>query len=159
AMISFRPRPGTFEGGLTVWDLDGKELFNLDEEGIDFRDPVLSPDGTRVAAVRWRRGAEGGGVARVQRSDARGWDIATGRALATTPVCMLVTFDPDGNRPAGVARSPDQSVRAHLWDAVTGEERARLEMPARAASAGSIAFSPDGRRIAATIGLRGQPES
>jgi WD40 repeat protein len=32
-------------------------------------------------------------------------------------------------------------------------------MPARATGAGSFAFSPDGRQIAATIGLRGQPES
>jgi WD40 repeat protein len=156
-MLSFiRPREGKLEGGLTVWNLDGKELFNLDEEGIDFRDPALSPDGTRVAAVRWRRGAEGGGEGRDQH-DARVWDIATGRALATIPDCIAVAFDPDGKRLAGVARSPDQSLRAHLWDAVTGEERARLEMPARATGAGSITFSPDSRQIAATIGFRAQP--
>ena len=112
--------------------------------------PALSPDGTRVAAVRWRRGAEGGGEGR-ERYEARVWDIATGRALTTIPDCAIVTFDPDGKRLAGVALSPDRSSRAHLWDAVTGEERARLEMPAGGSGALSIAFSPDGRQIAATI--------
>ncbi len=89
-------------GGLTVWDLDGKELFNLDEEGIAFLNPAFSPDGTRVAAVRRRRSAEGGGEGREQ-SEARVWDIATGRALITIPDCTVMTFDPDGKRLAGVA--------------------------------------------------------
>ena len=39
-----------FRGGLTVWDQDGKELFNLDEDGVGFTNVALSPDGTRVAA-------------------------------------------------------------------------------------------------------------
>ena len=115
-------------GGLTVWDLDGKELFNLDEEGIAFLNPAFSPDGTRIAAVRRRRGAEGGGEGRDQY-EARVWDIATGRASTTIPDCTVMTFDPDGKRLAGVAYSPERSSRAHLWDAVTGEERARLEWP------------------------------
>src|SRR5262249_15240786 len=40
------PRQGKVRGGLTVWDLNGKELFNLDEEGTAFQNPVFSPDGT-----------------------------------------------------------------------------------------------------------------
>jgi WD40 repeat protein len=47
--------------------------------------------------------------------------------------------------------SPEPSGRAHLWDAVTGKERARLEWPTGATDPSSIAFSPDGRQIAATI--------
>ena len=119
---------GKAAGGLTVWDLDGKELFNLDEEGIAFLNPAFSPDGTRVAAVRRRRGAEGGGEGR-ERYEARVWDIATGRASSTIPDCTIMTFDPDGKRLAGFAYSSERSARARLWDAATGEERARLEMP------------------------------
>jgi WD40 repeat protein len=138
--------------------LDGKELFNLDEEGIVFQSPAFSPDGTRIAAVRRRRGAEGGGEGRDQ-CEARVWDFATGRASTTIPDCTILTFGPDGRRLAGVASSPERSSRAHLWDAVTGEERARLEWPTWATGVSNIAFSPDGRRIAATIFCRDLPES
>ncbi len=157
-LTSGAPRQGKVRGGLTVWNLDGKELFNLDEEGATFLVPAFSPDGTRVAAVRWRRGAEGGGEGQ-QRHDARVWDIATGRALYTIPDCTIITFDPAGKRLAGFANSSERPARAHLWDAVTGEERARLEWPTGATGASSIAFSPDGRQIAATIGRRDLLES
>ena len=46
-----RPTP---EATLTVWDLDGKELFHLDEKGVGFGNVSLGPDGGRVAAVRAR---------------------------------------------------------------------------------------------------------
>ena len=152
-VANLRPGQGKLRGGLTVWDLDGKELFNLDEEGIAFQNPAFSPDGTRIAAVRRRTGEEGGGEGRDQR-EARVWDIATGRASTTIPDCSVMTFDPDGKRLAGVAYSPERSARARLWDAVTGEERARLEWPTAGMGASSIAFSPDGRRIAATVSCR-----
>ncbi len=32
-------------GDLTVWDLDGKELFHLEEKGVGFDKPSLGPDG------------------------------------------------------------------------------------------------------------------
>ncbi len=145
-------------GGLTVWNLDGKELFNLDEEGIAFLNPAFSPDGTRVAAVRRRRGA-GGGRGGPDQSDAKVWDIATGRALFTIPDCTLMTFDPDGKRLAGVASSSERPARVHLWDAITGEERARLETPTGFSGALSITFSPAGRQVAATISRRDELES
>jgi eukaryotic-like serine/threonine-protein kinase len=143
-------RRGKVRGGLTVWDLNGKELFSLDEDGASFLDPALSPDGARVAAVRRWRGAEGGGEERL-RYEAKVWDIATGRASTTIPDCAILTFDPDGKRLAGVVRTLEQPLRARLWDAVTGEERAHLEWPTGATAPSSIAFSPDGRQIAATI--------
>jgi WD40 repeat protein len=157
-LTSGAPRQAKVRGGLTVWDLDGKELFNLDEEGSAFVSPAFSPDGTRVAAVRRWRGSEAGGESRL-RYEAKVWDIATGRASTTIPDCTVVTFDPDGKRLAGVVYSPERSGRAHLWDAVTGEERARLEWPTGATGPFSIAFSPDGRQIAATIGRRDLLES
>ncbi len=150
-------KPEELAGGLTVWDLDGKDLFNLDEEGIAYHFPVLSPDGSRVASARFRR-ITGEGIELQGQADVRVWDVAAGRALFTIPDGALVTFDPRGDRLAGFARNADRSVRACLWDAVTGEERARLDLPAGTFRAESVAFSPNGRQIAATIGRREGPD-
>jgi WD40 repeat protein len=153
SIIARAPRQGKMVGGFTVWDLDGKELLNVDEQGNAFRGVTFSPDGTRIAAVRRRRGAEAGGKAREQYEGSV-WDIASGRASTTIPDCSIMTFDPDGKRLAGVTYSLDRSSRAYLWDAVTGEERGRLEWPSGGTGCSSIVFSPDGRQIAATIFCR-----
>jgi WD40 repeat protein len=137
-------------GELTVWDSEGKELLNLEEENIEFLEVSLSPDGTRVAAAAFsgdpRRGEVLQGAVWI-------WDIATGRkVLATEPSSWIraVTFSPDGTRLATVADGwsgqPSQIV---VWDARTGAECARWQGPSGAGS--GVAFSPDGRRVAATI--------
>src|SRR5262249_14395565 len=61
--------------GLTVWDSEGKELLNLEEEGASLFGVSLSPDGTRVAAA-----VQLGSPLQVpQRGTVRIWDVATGR--------------------------------------------------------------------------------
>jgi serine/threonine protein kinase/WD40 repeat protein len=134
-----RDGPGKWLGALTVWDGEGKELFDLEAEDISYAPVALSPDGTRVAA------AVRGGV--------RVWDIATGRPLFTIPASGAVAFDPEGRRLAGAAKSRERGrpSRLVLWDALTGAEGAAWEIPTVSRGASSATFSRDGRRIAATI--------
>jgi WD40 repeat protein len=76
------------------------------------------------------------------------WEAATGRLLlrwaAHPGTVQTVAFDPLGRWLASGGRMPDQSVR--LWDAATGRGLHVLEGPL--AQTG-LAFSPDGRRLAA----------
>jgi WD40 repeat protein len=136
-------------GGLVVWDAAGKELWNLDEEGGGFDALVLSPDGTRIAAAGDLR-APG---AIPTKTTVRIWEIATGRqplALQAAAATAL-TFSPDGARlAAACAGQGGQPSLILVWDAATGRECARWSGPTGFFS--NIAFSPDGRRIASTVG-------
>src|SRR5262249_17649943 len=120
-----------------------------EEENVEFLEVSLSPNGTRVAATAF--------LGDPRRGDRQGavwiWDIATGRrVLATEPSSWIraVTFSPDGTRLATVAdgwsRQPSRIV---VRDATTGAECARWQGPSGVGS--GVAFSPDGRRVAATI--------
>ena len=132
-----------FCGNLAVLDQDGKELFHVEEEGTGFFRIALSPDGKRVAASLVLGSRE------TYRVEARVWDVATGRPLCTIPARLtFLAFDPDGKSLAGFAVPRGGPNRLLVWDAVTGAELANLEAPTGWFS--SIAFSPDGKRIAAT---------
>ena len=80
--------------------------------------------------------------------------------MTTIPDCVDAVHEPRGRRLAGFALAPDRTRRACVWDAETGAEIARLEPPAPGlhAYATSLAFSPDGQRVAASIILRDRNE-
>src|SRR5262249_1100340 len=136
-------------GGLTVWDSEGKELLNLEEENVGFLEVSLSPDGTRVAATAL--------LGDPSRGDRQGavWvsDLPPRpRPPATEPSSWIprVTFSPDGTRLATVADGwSGQPSRIVVWDATTGAECARWQGPSGGGS--GVVFGPDGRRVAATI--------
>ena len=94
------------------------------------------------------------------------WDAATGEKLLTlaghTATVNSVAFSPDGRRLASTSslvpvtpeNAADNSPRvgpgeAKVWDAATGREILTLK---GSEGASNVAFSPDGRRLAAVYG-------
>jgi serine/threonine protein kinase/WD40 repeat protein len=138
-------------GGLAVWDAAGKEVLNVDEEGVGFEAVALSPDGTRMAACS----SPGRWTGAPRKMTVRVWEIASGRQLlvtqpASAPALSAMTFSPDGTRLAAVLGSIGQPSQLLVLDATTGKECARWN--GRTGLGTGVAFSPDGRRVAATVG-------
>jgi WD40 repeat protein len=134
-----------------VWDTQtGKELRSLQGSNV----MVLSPDCTRLAS---EVGITMPGFPR--GSEVKVWDMQTGQELFTlkghTGIQMSVAFSPDGKRLASAsgegawAAGPNaRGGTVKLWDAQTGQELFTLK--GHSDWVGSIAFSPDGKRLASS---------
>jgi WD40 repeat protein len=142
------------DGEIQVWDVrSGKAVGSLElRSTLGFT--ALSPDGKLLAGAAWQ-------------GPIRLWDVGTGKELAVfkgDPAVQSITFSPDGKLLA--TGTPPGTVR--VWDAATGQAIIRME-PARAdrntpgafealhwvtESDQSIAFSPDGKKIACGTGER-----
>jgi WD40 repeat protein len=94
---------------------------------------AFAPDGTRLASL----GHDG--ILRI-------WDADTGRELSRIPRLsgQYVAYSPDGTR---IAVWGTDGIR--LFDAVSGRENLRLEVPQDSIGNGGISLSPDGMRIVA----------
>jgi WD40 repeat protein len=148
----------TGEGGLTVWDSTGKEVFNLNEPGVEFRSVALSGDGNRVAASL-SLGEMIGSGGRRERGLIRVWDVDTGRTLKETELFSnAVGLDHEGTRLAACGNSSSgQHSRITIWDLATGTELGGWDTPR--ASYSCLAFNRDGGRLAATLSdVRGLSE-
>ena len=166
---------------IKIWDVDfGKELQTLAGHTNKVNRVAYSPDGRTLASasgdgtcklwivatgevVRTLAGHTGGAQTVAFSADgeylAAGcgdgtvklWHIATGemRRIFTGHADSVadVAFHPDGRRI--VTSSSDQTIK--LWDVASGQETLTL---VREPVLGfySVTFSPDGRRLAATIG-------
>jgi WD40 repeat protein/serine/threonine protein kinase len=116
----------------------GKELFRLKGPGAGFSFVGFSPDGRLLVTAE--------ATSRVPRLTL--WDPQTGQMLAVlqghATGIYQVAFSPDGKWLA----SRESGHVVLIWDLQTGQEVASLRGVGSPAVGDSIAFSPDGKRLA-----------
>jgi WD40 repeat protein len=127
------------DASVRVWDaVNGRELACLTGHDKTVTSVVVSLDGQRIAS-----GSEDWTI--------RLGDAASGQQLATLSGHFLtktVTFSADGRRVAsGMFELPVQSVR--VWDVESGRQVACVCLKDQNDHVNHVAFSPNGRRIAA----------
>jgi WD40 repeat protein len=131
-----------------VWNAtNGSEICCLRGHTAPIHGVAFSPDGQRLASIS-RGSAEGG---RPVPCEVVIWDLSQEKPVLTLPGLTelagnsgftSVAFSPDGKR---LAASEGRTVR--VWDTATGEEV--LTLPGHEGVVRRVAYSPDGRRLAA----------
>ncbi|MGH7550425.1 MAG: TolB family protein [Gemmatimonadota bacterium] len=137
------------DGASGIWSMDlggGDEMNVLSAAGQSFRDPDVSPDGTRLAYTRASAGGSTVEIAANDGSDAR--ELLSGSGSWSQP-----RWSPDGRRLVAVGRQGG-AARLYLIDAAGGSPRA-LTAADPGLSQTDPDWSPDGRRI---VHRRGEGE-
>jgi len=130
---------GFNSGMLRVWDVwTGQQLISIQHE-YRLMCVAFSPDGSEIASG----GNEGIAI----------FDSASGRQkrrlTKTHGATVSITFSPDGERLATLS----VECYVQIWDLVLGREKRLLGSAQRlTGGGGQVAFSPDGRWLAATCG-------
>jgi WD40 repeat protein/serine/threonine protein kinase len=142
-----------------IWDTaTGREILTLTGHVNQVNAVAFSPDGTRLVSAS-------GDCTQTAAGEVKLWDAVTGREIRSFTlndrdgrprprICMTsVAFSPDGSRlAAGLARldgsdgSDSVAGSVCIWDTATGQQLLCLD---DCHQVNSIAFSPDGARLAA----------
>jgi WD40 repeat protein len=135
-------------GEVLVWDArTGQKLLSLKGHSRYVNSVAFSPDGKRLATLS-------------RDHSVKVWDAQTGQAVLTlkpvgTKIGGSLVFSPDGKRLASTnvpsnSVGPRSSDEIKVWDAQTGQELSSLK--GHQWGVLSVAFSPDGRRLASASG-------
>ncbi|MFO0905980.1 MAG: WD40 repeat domain-containing protein [Pirellulales bacterium] len=141
----------SYDGTLKLWDMTtGREAATLGEYKGCLGYVAFSPDGKTLAT-----GAIGSPIGYPDLGYVKLWDVATGKVRATVAGDSFeaAAFSPDGKTLAAI--NSDGDVK--LWDLDRNRERAVLQGHTQedrktsdaAAGVKSVAFSPDGKTLAA----------
>jgi WD40 repeat protein/Tfp pilus assembly protein PilF len=144
---SFNRREARVESQVKIWDANtGEEVRALSLPGEVERVRITS-DGKRLMASTWT-------------GTVTTWDLASGKELRSLPLEEgVLAISPDGGRVAtarfrltGADRKTPPPTEVKVWDSKTG--KLLRVMRGRFSDAVSLAWSPDGRRLAYSGGVR-----
>jgi WD40 repeat protein len=134
---------------LRVWDIaTHKDILSITENNIRFAEVTFSPDGARLAAILGE--ADGHKI--------KAWDASTGAPLFSNQLPRQLStrglvFSPNAARitaRTGFWYGPEEVT---VWDVATGQRMVALK--GHSGRIVSLAFSPDGRRIASVAARDG----
>jgi len=130
---------------IKVWDVNsGAEVMTLRGHPGGVSAIALSPDGTRIASVGRRD------------KTIKVWDMSTGNEMSTlrghSERVFSIVFSPDGKR---IFSASYYNNEIKAWDPTPAVNRDKLRLYAGGYMANQVAFSPDGKCIAAASGKRG----
>jgi WD40 repeat protein/serine/threonine protein kinase len=138
-----------------VWDVStGQEVLDQRLPARHIAALAFSPDGRRLASAVWTYSKE----RKQGRHEVKLWNVSTGEEVFTlqghTDDIGRVVFSADGRLLASA--SADGTVR--VWDAHSGRATVVLHSHPPSNRLMSLAFSPDGQRLATASGIPNLPD-